>query len=303
MWAATPTLPTNNTRSPAALKHSVTDLGWPDKPSQTPGTPHELEQEAETLANDPVAGHHACLRSGIDPSRPEWCISEGPTFRRCRRPVATESARSDTDTKEITTLLTRTRPKIAAGMLAITAAVAGCTSPSADQPQLTPAPSVTTTSPTTTAQPESASATPTSSRSATPTTKKRTSDDGPRTPSDTKVTIRIGDDSYTINLYDNPTADDLVSQLPLSLKSSNYPGYEEKLLRLSQPLSMKNAPKGDNPKIPEVGYYQPGQWIALYYGPIGYWDGKVPLGTIDATPKQLEAIKPGTTVTLELAGN
>ena len=200
-------------------------------------------------------------------------------------------------------MLTRTRPKIAACMLAITAALASCTSPSADQPQLTPAPSVTTTSPTTTAQPESASATPTSSRSATPTTKKRTSDDGPRTPSDTKVTIRIGDDSYTINLYDNPTADDLVSQLPLSLKSSNYPGYEEKLLRLSQPLSMKNAPEGDNPKIPEVGYYQPGQWIALYYGPIGYWDGKVPLGTIDATPKQLEAIKPGTTVTLELAGN
>jgi hypothetical protein len=105
---------------------------------------------------------------------------------------------------------------------------------------------------------------------------------------------------YTITLYDNPTADSLLDQLPLTVTSDDYPGYDEKVLRLEKGLSMEDAPKGDDPLHPEVGWYQPGGWIALYYGHIGYFDGKVPLGRIDATDNQLRRIPVGATVTFEI---
>ena len=74
----------------------------------------------------------------------------------------------------------------------------------------------------------------------------------------------------------------------------------EKIMPLAEPLSMLGAPEGDNPKIPEVGYYRPGNWIALYYGFIGYWEGKVPLGQIDASPDEIRDIPAGSSVTIEL---
>ncbi|MEK3988550.1 MULTISPECIES: cyclophilin-like fold protein [Robertmurraya] len=121
-----------------------------------------------------------------------------------------------------------------------------------------------------------------------------------RTPSDNKITIRIGENAFTVDLYDNPTANDLMSRLPLTLEVNNYPGYDEKVVRLSNPLSMKGAPRGDEPEIPEVGYYEPGQWIALYYGYIGYWPGKVPLGRINASIDELRAIPDNASVTIEI---
>lgn len=120
-----------------------------------------------------------------------------------------------------------------------------------------------------------------------------------RKPSDNKVAIRIGEEVFTVNLYDNPTAEDLYAQLPLRLKANDYAGYDEKVIRLSDSLSMKGAPDGDEPEIPEVGYYEPGQWIALYYGPIGYWPGKVPLGQINASVEELRAIPDNASLTIE----
>ncbi|MFK2893779.1 hypothetical protein ISS98_21725 [Dyella flagellata] len=116
-----------------------------------------------------------------------------------------------------------------------------------------------------------------------------------------KIVIRVGDKAFTVELYDNDTAKDLVSRLPLTLNANNYPGYDEKIIRLPSALSMKGAPRGDEPEIPEVGYYAPGQWVALYYGPIGYWPGKVPLGRIHARVEQIHTIPDHTPVTLERA--
>lgn len=121
--------------------------------------------------------------------------------------------------------------------------------------------------------------------------------------SDNRITIRIGDKAFNVTLYDNPTANDLLPRLPMTVKANNYPGYDEKVIRLPNRLSMEGAPRGDDPLIPEVGYYQPGQWIALYYGPIGYWSGKVPLGRIDASIDELRAIPDNASVTIELARN
>ncbi|KAF1035259.1 MAG: hypothetical protein GAK33_04857 [Burkholderia lata] len=116
---------------------------------------------------------------------------------------------------------------------------------------------------------------------------------------DSKIAVRVGDRAFTVTLYDNPTAKALLARLPMSLKANNYPGYDEKVVRLPKSLSMEGAPPGDNPRIPEVGYYEPGRWIALYYGPIGYWAGKVPLGKIDASIAELRAIPDNAPVTIE----
>ncbi|AVA21202.1 MULTISPECIES: cyclophilin-like fold protein [unclassified Rhizobium] len=122
-----------------------------------------------------------------------------------------------------------------------------------------------------------------------------------RKPSDKTIAIRIGEKTFAVDLYDNETAKDLITKLPLTLKAGNYPGYDEKVIRLKDGLSMKGAPRGDEPEIPEVGYYEPGQWIALYYGYIGYWPGKVPLGRIHASVDEVRAIPDGAPVTIEVS--
>ena len=118
-----------------------------------------------------------------------------------------------------------------------------------------------------------------------------------------QISIKAGSKVFTIDLYDNPTANDLASKLPLTLTANNYAGYDEKVIRLGKPLSMQNAPDGDDPEIPEFGYYHPGQWLAIYYGHIGYWSGKVPLGRINATVDELRSIPGNTSVTIEVVSN
>lgn len=118
-----------------------------------------------------------------------------------------------------------------------------------------------------------------------------------------QVMAHVGQKTYTITLYDNSTARDFFAKLPMKLSAGNYPGYDEKVIRLPLSLSMEGAPTGDNPEIPEVGYYQPGRWIAFYYGHIGYWSGKAPLGRIDASVEELRAIPEGTPVTFERRGS
>jgi hypothetical protein len=61
------------------------------------------------------------------------------------------------------------------------------------------------------------------------------------------------------------------------------------------------APGSDDPGIPEVGYYESGKWIAIYYGPIGDWPGKVPLEKIRATVGELGAIPNNAPVMIEAA--
>ncbi len=118
--------------------------------------------------------------------------------------------------------------------------------------------------------------------------------------SQNKIAIHIGEKVYTVDMYDNPTANDLVSQLPLTLKINDYAGWDEKIIRLRNPLSMEGAPEGDEPEIPEFGYYEPGQWLALYYGYIGYWSGKVPLGRINASVDELGEIPDNASATIEI---
>ena len=121
-----------------------------------------------------------------------------------------------------------------------------------------------------------------------------------RKKSENKIVINVDGKRFIVDMYDNPTANDLLSQLPLTLKANNYAGYDEKVIRLKTSLSMEKAPKGDDPELLELGYYEPGQWLALYYGYIGYWSEKVPLGKINASIKELNSISDNSSVVIEL---
>ena len=91
------------------------------------------------------------------------------------------------------------------------------------------------------------------------------------------VTITIGDAVLHGRLWDSSTAQDLADQLPLTLEFDDY-GEVEKTAALPRPLTMEGVPAGDDPEPYDIGYYEPGGVLVLYYRDVGYWNGIVRLG-------------------------
>jgi hypothetical protein len=96
-------------------------------------------------------------------------------------------------------------------------------------------------------------------------------------------TIRITIDNrpITAQLADNPTAQDLADQLPLTLTFRDFNGVE-KIAELPRPLTMDGVPEGDDPDIADIGYYAPSTNLVLYYGDVGYWKGIVRIGRLNS---------------------
>lgn len=61
---------------------------------------------------------------------------------------------------------------------------------------------------------------------------------GLRKPSSDKIRMTVDGESWTVSLYDHPTAKSLLARLPLTVASDDYPGYDEKVLRLDKGLLM-----------------------------------------------------------------
>jgi hypothetical protein len=101
----------------------------------------------------------------------------------------------------------------------------------------------------------------------------------PATEESDVTTIRITIDNRPINaqLADNPTAQDLADQLPLTLTFSDF-NHAEKIAELPRPLTMDGVPEGDDPDIADIGYYAPSNNFVLYYGEVGHWNGIVRIG-------------------------
>ena len=115
-----------------------------------------------------------------------------------------------------------------------------------------------------------------------------------------RVNVRIGDKTYTATMFNNPTANDLVSQLPLTLAFRDYAG-QEKVSPAPRALTMQGVPRGDDPEINDFGYYAPSNSLVLYYSNVGYWDGIVRLGRFDSSIEAIRTLPDGFTVTIELA--
>jgi hypothetical protein len=100
-------------------------------------------------------------------------------------------------------------------------------------------------------------------------------------PAMTDIRITVNDQTFTAQLTDNPTAHDLLNQLPLTLQFRDFNSVE-KIAKLPRPLTMDGVPVGDDPEINDIGYYAPSGDLVLYYGDVGYWNGIVRIGQLDA---------------------
>ncbi|HSU37279.1 MAG TPA: cyclophilin-like fold protein [Propionibacteriaceae bacterium] len=83
------------------------------------------------------------------------------------------------------------------------------------------------------------------------------------------VRITVADQTITAQLADNPTAHDLIDQLPLTLAFADF-NHVEKVAELPRPLTMDGVPAGDDPDINDIGYYAPSRSLVFYYGDVGY---------------------------------
>lgn len=98
--------------------------------------------------------------------------------------------------------------------------------------------------------------------------------------SGTPFRVIIGDTTLTGHLFDNATARDLASQLPLTLTFRDLNSVE-KTAPLPRKLSVDGMPAGDDPHVGELGYWAPDGDLVLYYGDVGYWTGIMRIGEFD----------------------
>jgi hypothetical protein len=117
----------------------------------------------------------------------------------------------------------------------------------------------------------------------------------------TTIRITVADQSITAQLADNPTGQDLASQLPLTLSIRDF-NRVEKIADLPRPLTMDGVPAGDDPDINDIGYYAPSNNLVFYYGEVGYFNGIVRIGQVSGQDIELiERQHDGTQITIERA--
>ena len=105
----------------------------------------------------------------------------------------------------------------------------------------------------------------------------------PRMPSkDSTMKIRliVGEQVATATLYDNATARDFASLLPLTLKMEDYDTIE-RVSSLPRKLSTQGAPEGMAPAAGELTHYAPWGNLAIFIKPHSYSRSLLPLGEVD----------------------
>jgi fermentation-respiration switch protein FrsA (DUF1100 family) len=114
-----------------------------------------------------------------------------------------------------------------------------------------------------------------------------------------KIKLKLRDRTLTATLYDNPTAREFASLLPLTLTLQDY-AKTEKISDLPRKLTTEGAPAGSDPSPGDIAYYAPWGNLALFYKDFGYSEGLVILGRLDNSTEALDM--PGSmTVTIERA--
>lgn len=71
---------------------------------------------------------------------------------------------------------------------------------------------------------------------------------------ETAITITIGATVLVGRLRDNPTARDLIAQVPLELEFRDFNSVD-KIARPPEALAMNGVPEGDDPDPNDIGYY------------------------------------------------
>jgi len=95
-----------------------------------------------------------------------------------------------------------------------------------------------------------------------------------------KIRLTVGEQVATATLYDNATARDFASLLPLSLTMTDYARIE-RVADLPRKLSTQDAPDGMAPVAGELTHYAPWGNLAIFIEPRSWSRSLLPLGKID----------------------
>jgi len=95
-----------------------------------------------------------------------------------------------------------------------------------------------------------------------------------------KIRLIVGDQVATATLYDNATARDFASLLPLSLTMTDYDTIE-RVSNLPRKLSTQGAPDGMAPAAGELTHYAPWSNLAIFIKPRSFSRSLLPLGKVD----------------------
>jgi hypothetical protein len=104
-------------------------------------------------------------------------------------------------------------------------------------------------------------------------------------PTDVRIRMSFGDYAMTATLYDNPSARDFASMLPLSLKIEDY-GRNEKIVHLPRKLTEDGSGPFGNEQPGDLCYFKPWGNLALFYADYK-WDGLIRLGRFEEGFKPL----------------
>ena len=92
--------------------------------------------------------------------------------------------------------------------------------------------------------------------------------------------IEFNGKNMTAALYDNPSARDFASMLPLDLTIDDY-STNEKIAYLPRKLTEEGSGPFGNEAPGDLAYYAPWGNLALFYGSYRYSRGLIRLGRID----------------------
>jgi len=119
-------------------------------------------------------------------------------------------------------------------------------------------------------------------------------------PNGTPITVTSENATSHARLYDNATARDLMSLLPLTLTFKDY-NRVEKLSRLPRALSIQGMPRGAGAVPGDIGYYAPSNDLVFYYRAVGYFPGITRIGHFDDSMDVIARQTGDFTVSIELA--
>lgn len=103
-----------------------------------------------------------------------------------------------------------------------------------------------------------------------------------------KIQCAFSDHAFTASLYDNPSARDLASMLPLDLTIEDY-STNEKISYLPRRLTEEGSGPFTNEAPGDLCYYAPWGNLAFFHAGYRYSNGLIRLGSLDDGAKPLLA--------------
>ncbi|MEH0153024.1 cyclophilin-like fold protein [Limibacter armeniacum] len=113
------------------------------------------------------------------------------------------------------------------------------------------------------------------------------------------LNITVGTQVFKASLYNNPTSQSLLDQLPFTVEVEDYAGIE-KVFYPNPALSTEQAPSGAEASVGDMMYYTPWGDVAIFYKDFKYASGLIPMGKMEDVRGFVNALVSSTTVTFEI---